>query len=165
MSINDNVNPIDLAILRLESLTFRAQQYMDANMMDEAIREILDPMKNLASSRGHAQDYIDSMEIVKLGFMKIAFVIRGDRLTNTGIPINQLLEFGWQGPYVIEGNPWLVWTGGIYGPGTHFALHVEHPGFPGYHMIESMNNWGFIEVFAFKLIEKTSKYLEETAFN
>lgn len=164
MSIDDSINPIDLAILRLETLSFRAQKFIDANIVDHAIREILDPMKRLASSRGHAQQFVDAMEIVKLDFMRIGFKIRGDELTATGIPINKLLEFGWV-EHEIFGNPWLVWTGGRYGPGTHFAYgSVHHPGFLGYHMIQSMSNWGFIEMFAFKLIAATSSYLEATAF-
>lgn len=163
MSFGESINPIDLAILRLETLSFRAQKFIDDNMMDVAIKEILDPMRRLASSRGHAQQFIDAMELRKLDFMKIAFVIKGDELTATGISINKLLEFGWRAN-TIFGNPWLVWTGGKYGPGFHFALQVDHPGFLGYHMISSMENWGFVEMFAFKLIKKTSDYLEATAF-
>lgn len=164
MSIEDSINPIDLAILRLETLSFRAQKFIDANMVNYAIREILDPMKRLATSRGHAQQFIDAMEIVKLDFMRIGFKIRGDELTATGIAINKLLEFGWR-ENEIFGNPWLVWTGGKYGPGYHFAYgSVQHPGFPGYHLLESLTNWGFIERFAFTLIEATSNYLEATAF-
>jgi len=159
----DEVNPIDLAILRLETLTFRAQQYIDQNIVDVGIREILDPMKRLASSRGLAQSYIDSFEIKKMGFMKIGFVINAAGLTVTGISINKLLEFGWR-EHDITFNPIGHWTGGKYGPGDHFAALVHHPGFQGYHMLVTMQNWGFVEVFAFKLIEQTSKYLEATSF-
>ena len=162
--LDQHIGVVDLAILRLETLSFRAQKFMDQNMMDFAIREILDPMKSIASSRGHAQSFIDSMTIVKLDFMKIGFAISYDRKTATGIPINKLLEFGWDGPYEINGNPWLHWTGGKYGAGDHFAQSVTHPGFIGYHMLDTLNNWGFIQIFALKLMAATSAYLEATAF-
>jgi len=160
----DDVDPLDLAMLRLDSIPFRAQQYMDANMIDVAIQEILDPMKSLSTSRKYAQSYTDSMSIVKMGFLKIGFAIDYDRVTPNGIPINKLLEFGWDGPYEIHGNPWLHWTGGKYGAGDHFAKTVTHPGFSGYHMLHSLENWGFVDQFLFVLIEKTANYLESTAF-
>lgn len=47
-------------------------------------------------------------------------------------PMGQLyviLEEEGSDPHEIEGNP-LHWTGGKYGPGEHFAMKVDHPGFP-----------------------------------
>ena len=133
-------------------------------MVDHAIREILDPMKSLALQRGLAQSYIDSMSIVKLGFMKVGFAIDLTAKTFTGIPINKLLEYGWEGGYEISGNPWLHWTGGKFGPGDHFAQTVTHPGFIGYNMLVSLENWGFINFFVVKLVIDTANYLEATAF-
>lgn len=156
---------IDLAILRLETASDRATQFMDNNMMDFAIREIEDPMKSIATSRGLAQSFIDAMHIEKIGTLKLAFVINLDKKTPTGIPINKLLEFGWDGPYDIHFNPIGHWTGGKYGPGHHFAAMVTHPGFKGYHMIETLENWGFIERFAAKLIQATTDYLRSTSFS
>ena len=159
---------IDLAILRLETVSNRAAQFMDNNMMDFAIREIEDPMKSIATSRRHAQSFIDSMHVIKMGYMKIGFAIDLTAKTPTGIPINKLLEFGWPGPYEIHGNPWLAWTGGKYGPGPHIIAEpafVTHPGFRGYHMIATLENWGFIERFVSKLIEATTDYLRSTAFS
>jgi hypothetical protein len=167
MSSEEKIGVIDLALLRLETLSDRAQQFIDTNMMDYAIREILDPMKNLAFSRGFAQSFIDSMSIVKIGFMQVGFAINYDRKTATGIPLNKLLEFGWNEFDITSSypnGPMLHWTGGKYGPGDHFAYAVHHPGFIGYHMFHSLENWGFIEIFAFKLIKATSEYLEATAF-
>ena len=158
------INVIDLAILRLETVSDRAAQFMDNNMMDFAIREIEDPMKSLATSRGLSQSFIDAMHIIKMGYMKIGFAIDLTARTSSGIPINKLLEFGWPGPYEIYGNPWLVWTGGKYGPGYHFATMVTHPGFRGYNMLHSLENWGFIEIFVLKLIRATTDYLRSTAF-
>ena len=160
----EQVNPIDLAILRLETVSERAAQFMDSIMMDVAIREILDPMKSLANSRGISQRFIDAMEIRKTGFMQVAFVINYIPGPN-GIALNKLLEFGWgQGGYTITFNPVGVWTGGIYGPGFHFAHSVEHPGFQGYNMLISLQNWGFIESFVIKLVSETTKYLEAVSF-
>ena len=164
---DQQISMVDLAILRLESLSMRAQQFMDQNMMDYAIREILDPMKNLATGRGVAQSYIDSMSIVKLGFLKIGFQVDYTRKTATGIPVNKLVEFGWD-EFDINSSypngPMLHWTGGKYGPGNHFAAAAHHPGFMGYQMFASLENWGFIEIFIVKLMAATSMYLEETAF-
>ena len=157
-------NVIDLAILRLETVSDRAAQFMDNNLMDFAIREIEDPMKSLATSRGLAQSFIDAMHVVKTGFMKLSFQIDLTARTSTGIPINKLLEFGWPGPYEIHFNPIGHWTGGKYGPGDHFASMVTHPGFRGYNMLHSLENWGFIEIFVIKLVRATTDYLRSTAF-
>jgi hypothetical protein len=165
--LDQHVGVIDLAILRLETLSFRAQKFIDMNMMNFAIREILDPMKNLALARGVAQSFIDSMSIVKLDFMKVGFQINYDRKTATGIPVNKLVEFGWNEFDITSSypnGPMLHWTGGRFGPGNHFAYSTHHPGFQGYHMLQSLENWGFIEIFAIKLIHATSEYLEATAF-
>lgn len=168
MSSDLQTGLLDIAILRLETLPMRAQQYIDQNILDVAIREILDPMKSIATQRGLAQSFIDAMEIRKTGFMQVAFVINYIPGRN-GIALNKLLEFGWgDGGYDIDANPegpMLTWTGGKYGPGFHFAWHVNHPGFRGYHIITSLEHWGFMEVFAFALIRQTSQYLEATAFS
>lgn len=163
-SLENNINVIDLAILRLETLSFRAQKYIDSIIVEEAIRHILDPLKNLASSRRHAQSFIDSLEIIKLDFMRVGLSISLDKKTSNGIPINKLLEFGWSGPYEITFNPIGHWTGGSYGSGDHFAASVVHPGFQGYHLLDSLQNWGFVNRFAESIIQKTSDYLERTAF-
>lgn len=156
-------NVIDLAILRLETVSDRAAQYMDSNMMDFAIREIEDPLKSIATQRGVSQRFIDAIHIIKFGFMKIALKI--DHIPGpNGMPLNKLLEFGWDGPYEINFNPIGHWTGGKYGPGDHFAASVTHPGFIGYNIIRSLENWGFIEIFASKLIKDTTEYLRSTAF-
>jgi len=161
--LDQHIGVVDLAILRLETLSFRAQKFIDANILDFAIREILDPIKNIAVSRGYSQSFIDSLSIVKLDFMQVGFAISLDRKTANGIPLNKLLEYGWQ-PNEHYGNPWMHWTGGKYGPGDHFAQHTHHPGFIGYHILFTLENWGFIEVFAMKLMAATSQWLEATAF-
>ena len=165
--LDQQISMVDLAILRLESLSMRAQQFMDQNMVDFATREILDPMKNLATGRGVAQSFIDSMSIVKIGFLQIGFSLDYSRKTATGIPVNKLVEFGWEDFDIhssYPNGPMLHWTGGKYGPGNHFAASTHHPGFIGYNMFQSLENWGFIEVFAIKLMIATSQYLEATAF-
>lgn len=166
--LDQHIGIVDLAILRLETLSFRAQKFIDANMMDFAIREILDPMRNLAVSRGVAQSFIDAMSIIKMDFMKVGFAINYDRKTPNGIPINKLVEFGWQEHDIHSSypqGPMLHWTGGKYGSGDHFAASVHNPGFKGYNMMQSLENWGFIEMFAYKLLKATSDYLERTAFS
>ena len=156
---------LDLAVLRLETLSGRAQQFMDAHMVDVAIREILDPMKRLAASRGVSQRFIDAMTIRKLGFMKVAFVI--DYIPGpNGIALNKLLEFGWSEHWIqpldpINGPQALHWMqNGI----DYFSMGHIVRGFRGYTMIFSMQTWGFVDRFVIRLVTMTSVYLEETAF-
>lgn len=156
-----------VADIRLESLEHRAMLFMDKNLLDVAIQEVLDPLRNLAISRQHSQVFIDAIRIEKTGFLKFRIFI--DYIPGRdGIALNILLEKGWSGPYQIVSDwpfgPKLHWTGGKYGPGDHFALMTTHPGFPGYHLLESMNNWGFVDRMIQKLISMTNKWLQETAF-
>ena len=71
----NSFNALDLTSMRLEFAPIRVADWIDKNMVDYAIRDILDPMKRLATSRKHAQRFIDALEIVKLAPLKIAFII------------------------------------------------------------------------------------------
>lgn len=151
----------DLAILRLETLSWRTRQFMDARMIDLAIEEIIDPMKRLATSRRHAQIFIDAIRIKKLGFLKFAIVI-DEFLTPTGEPLNIFLEFGWSEFFTAPVNVIaLHWTGGGM---DFFSKGHWIRGFPGYHMLESMKDWGFVDRFHLRLISETNQWLETSRF-
>jgi len=159
----DTFDALSLASLRLESAPIRAADWIDRNMVDYAIRDILDPMKSLASSRKHAQRYIDSLHIIKLGPLQLAFVINfipGP----FNEPLNVFLEFG-TAPHDIYGNPWLAWPvpGGVH-IGYHQFKPVKHPGFRGYNMLASLKNWGFVDKWAENLINGATHYLQENSF-
>ncbi len=57
-----------------------------------------------------------------------------------------------------------VWTGGKYGPGYHTAPHVFHPGFRGYHLFDSVKNWGFVDRFLDKVAYETEQYMKSVKF-
>ncbi len=75
MSQEFTLGIFDLAILRVSMFSMRTQAFMDSRMIDLAIQEIEDPMKRLASSRRHAQIFIDAIKIKRLGFLKFAIII------------------------------------------------------------------------------------------
>lgn len=133
--------------LRLESAIPRAKQYMDIICVDVAIREILDPLKAEAQSRKLAQSYIDHFSIEKTGFIKIDLI--------NDHPISQWLEYG-TGPHVIEGNLAFEIDGE-----TIFTNKVDHPGFPGYHIIDDKINELSLN-YSTKLSHEASDYLERS---
>lgn len=162
MSLEQNtIGIFDLAILRLSMFSMRTQAYMDSRMIDLAIQEILDPLKRLAASRQHAQIFIDALEIRKLGFLKFAIVLN-EFFTPTRLPLNILLEFGWSEFFTAPVNVLaLHWTG----EGRDFFSKGHWVrGFPGYHLIDSMNDWGFVDHFHLRIIAETNKWLEDTKF-
>jgi len=152
---------LDVAILRLETVSLRLASYMDTKMVDIAIQEILDPLKSLARSRGHAQIFIDALEIRKIGYMKLAVVLN-EFLTPTGMPLNILLEKGWIEHYIAPVNVFaLHWTeAGAH----HFSRGHWVRGFRGYDLLGSMDRWGFVERFYLRIIKDAEKYLEATKF-
>ena len=150
---------LDVAILRLETVSLRLAAYMDTKMVDIAIQEILDPLKSLARSRGHAQIFIDALEIRKIGHMKLAIVLN-EFLTPTGMPLNILLEKGWSEHFIAPVNVFaLHWTAN----GSHYFSkgHMVR-GFIGYDLLGSMDRWGFVERFYLRIIKDAEKYLEAT---
>ncbi len=149
--------------MRLEFAPIRVADWIDKNMVDYAIRDILDPMKRLATSRKHAQRFIDALDIVKLAPLKIAFVI--NKIPGPfGEPLNIFLEFGTI-PHDIFGVPYLAWPipGGVH-IGIHDKKPVKHPVFPGYNILVSLKNWGFGDKWTENLINGASQYLKENSY-
>ena len=157
------------AMLRLESAPTRARDWINQNKIDYAIREILDPMKSLMTSRGNAQSVIDAWRVEDAGFMKIELV--------NDHKFAYLTEHGW-GDYDVypkgSGAQFMGMSkefkekyGGAnvlkfqMGGETIFAAHTHPRGFAGYKIIESIENWGFYERFLEKLIDGANQGLQE----
>jgi len=145
------------AMLRMESAPTRAADWINQNKIDYAIRELLDPMKSLMTSRGNAQSVIDAWRVEDAGFMKVELV--------NDHPFADLTEFGW-GDYDVYplgkengGADTLKfnWQGGI-----HFSKHTHPRGFKGYNILESLENWGFYDRFLEKIIDGANKWLLES---
>jgi len=153
--------------LRLGDADERASKYADSKVVDWFIEEVYDPIISLATSRGHAQSFIDAMFVIKVGFLNVQLAAK-PLLTETGLDLFEMLENGWGiGGYDInpkDPDGMLVWTGGKYGPGRHSAKHVYHPGFPGYNLMESVKNWGFVEKFSARVASETERYMESVKF-
>lgn len=159
----NSFNALDLTTMRLEFAPIRVADWIDNHMVDYAIRDILDPMKRLATSRKHAQRFIDALDIVKLAPLKLAFIIHNIP-GPFNEPLNIFLEFGTR-PHDIFGVPYLAWSipGGVH-IGIHDVKPVKHPGFRGYHLLVSLKNWGFVDQWIENLINGASQYLKENAY-
>lgn len=157
---------LDITVVRGKTVIYRAEAFIDANIVDFAIREILDPAKHLATSRRHAQSFIDHLKIEKTGWMKIQLV--QDLEGPNGLPLGVMLEKGWgHGGYFIfpknfpEGRLNFYWEKiGRY-VSLPFALH---PGFEGYALFDNIIWWGFVQRFRDRLIDATNEYMQRTVF-
>lgn len=145
------------AMLRLESAPTRARDWINQNKIDYAVREILDPMRDLMVSRGHAQSVIDKWRVEDAGFMKIELV--------NDHPYADLTEYGWDDYDVY---PLGKENGGAdalkiptKGGGFYFSKHTHPKGFRGYGIIESATNWGFFDRFLEKIIQGANAWLIE----
>lgn len=174
MSVNFERSPLSgpslLAVprLRLGDADERASRYVDTKIVDWFIQEVYDPIISLGTSRGLSQRYLDAIHVVKAGYLNVQ-LLADEVLTPSGLDLWTMLEEGWGfGGYDINAkNPseqWLVWTGGKYGPGYHSAPHVFHPGFRGYHLFDSVKNWGFVDRFLDKVAYETEQYMEKVKF-
>jgi len=153
--------------LRLNDADERASKYADENIVNWFIQEVYDPIVSLATSRGHAQRFIDALFVVKVGFLNVQLAAK-ELVTETGLDLFEMLENGWGiGGYDInpeDPDGLLVWTGGKYGPGRHSAKRVYHPGFKGYNLMESVKNWGFVDKFSARVAFETQQYMESVKF-
>jgi len=147
MSLN-----LDVTKMRLEGVVGRAFDFIDTIIVDTAIREILDPMRDLEVSRLHAQGFIDSWQLEKTGYCAIELI--------NEFPYAHLLEYGWSEAWVepVEKLA-LHWTDP---QGDHFSKGHWRRGFNGYHMIEVIWILGFYDHFQDSLIEQANRFLEDT---
>jgi len=161
----ERISATDIPLLRLESAEYRTEQYIDSICVDTAIQEIIDPMKDEAHQRGLAQSFIDSIHVVKTGWMSVEIV--EDYINSEGKPLGLWLEKGTK-PHIIRpkypgvpGKPQELWwrKDGKW----HHAKQVMHPGFVGYHLFD-MLQFLYFDRYRLALIKKTNAYLEATKF-
>lgn len=129
---------LEYARNRLENSEKRIQTFIDENIVDWSIENILQPTQKIALEFGLNQNALNGMEIVKDGFMKAKMIweYRGP----DDVPLHIFLEKGFK-PHNIEaigkllgGADFLKWkdkTGK-----NIFRKKVRHPGFEGYHILE-----------------------------
>lgn len=157
------------AMLRLESAPTRARDWINQHKIDYATRYILDPIRDLMISRGHAQSVIDRWRVEDTGFMKLELV--------NDHPYIDLLEYGW-GDYDVypkgKGSQFSKISDEFAAEHTgadvlrfhwqgkwHFAKHTHPRGFNGYHILDSAENWGFFDRFLERIIDGANKFLQE----
>jgi len=144
------------AMLRLQSAPTRALDWINQNKIDYAIREILDPIRNLQTSRGHSQGFIDAWRIEDTGFLKMELV-NDHRFAD-------LLEYGWEDydVYPLGKDNGGADTLKFHWQGKwHFSKHTHPRGFPGYNIIESADNWGYFDRFLERIIDGANRWLQE----
>jgi len=149
MSANPNPLP---SIIQMASYSDQAKNYMDSILVDVAVEEIMDPLRNAYLSKGAAQSYIDSFSIVKQGFLKMTL--------ENNHRFAQWLEDGTE-PHIIEptkDKKALHWSNSS---GEHFAKIVHHPGFGGYNVLGYMLP-GLINRFIIVLVKRTNEFLDRS---
>ena len=147
---------LDLTMLRLQSAPTRALDWINQNKIDYGVREILDPIKTLGTSRKHAQSFLDRWRLEDTGFLKMELINDHE--------FADLLEYGWADYDVY---PLGKENGGAdalhyFYRGRWWTMKHTHPkGFRGYHIIESAENWGFFDKFLEKIIDGANQWLQE----
>jgi hypothetical protein len=144
------------AMLRLQSAPTRALDWIETHKIDYAIKYILDPMRDLQTSRGHAQSVIDRWQVNNTGYLTM-------ELVNDHKYID-LLEYGWDDYDVYplgEANGGKEALKFFWKGQWHIRKHTHPRGFRGYHIINSAENFGFFERFLNALIDGANRWLQE----
>lgn len=152
---------LDVASMRLESLEFRTEAFIDSICVDVFIREVQDPLKEIATSKGHAQRFIDSIQVKKMAFMTPAIGL--GYTDSKGNPLGIWLEKGTK-PHRIPklGKVTMLkfyWE--KLGKWVKFP-HVMHPGFIGYHLLDELPP--LMQRYANEISKQTNIFLEKTRF-
>lgn len=110
----------------------RGQDEDVEKVLDSAANVYIDAVKEIAPRSGQSRGegtYRNSIKVLAggkgfriVGSDKIVTSLSNGKWYNLG----SILENG-SSKHIIEGNP-LMWTGGKYGTGFHFAMRVQHPG-------------------------------------
>jgi len=160
------MSPLDVAALRGDTVIERAEMFLDQIIVDEGIKELLDPLKEIAHERGASQGFIDSLTLTKWGFMQIAIAL--DYVSDDGKPLGLWLEKGTKKHWL---EPLWMHGGDPEGPGSlhwtkdgknYFSMGHMHPGFEGYHILPLIKL--LFPKFQTKVINRTNDFLERTRF-
>ena len=145
------------AMLRLQSAPTRALDWIETHKIDYAVQYILDPMRDLQTSRGNAQSVIDKWRVENTGYLKLDLVNDHKYV--------HLLEYGWDDydvyPKGKENDGADALKIPMMGGGFYFSGHTHPRGFRGYNIINSAENFGFFERFLERLIEGANRWLQE----
>lgn len=147
---------LDITQLRLQSAPTRALDWMNMHMIDYGIRHLLDPIRTLATSRGHSQGFIDAFRLEKTGYLKME-VVNDHKYAD-------LLEYGWDDYDVYakgKENGGADWLRFVEDGVVKFRKHTHPKGFKGYNILSSADNWGFYQKFLDALIDGANKWLQE----
>ena len=153
-----------IAVLRLESGPLRSKLYMEHIMLETAIQEIVDPLKDIYTQLGAAQSFIDSIKVEISKTLTIDLVIEH--------PIAKWLEYGTD-PHFIDAveaeflvfqfrktSKWF--SSKANDTGYWFKGEtVYHPGFTGYQMLAILLKT-FAQNYARQVVFKTQQYLERS---
>lgn len=144
--------------MRLESVDFRAEQYIDMNLVDWMDKTIVDEIKAFAHAAGVPEEYLSSVKIVKTGWMKAQVELE---YVKNGKPLGIYFEQGTP-PHKIFGNPVLRFFWDKVGKWVTFGK-VNHPGQKDLRIMERSEKAGLTRLSSM-IPDKTSKYLDEVKF-
>jgi len=130
---------LDFTRLRLDNASQRVNRLIDDNIVLWTEQEIADKIRNTARSLGLSERVINAITVEKTGFMKadLVFDLRGPK----DEPLDEFLENGFAA-HDIEakgkesgGAESLSWVNEF--GNRVFRVRVHHPGFRGYHFMET----------------------------
>ena len=144
-------------IQNLQGISKEVADIIDAGLQDWTDKTIGQACRNLAKSKGLSDNVVSNIKTVKTGYCDVDVVF--DYAVG-GKPVGMWLEKGFgSGGYDIYPRhaKFLHWVtsenAGVFFPqfnrvsGTlemhHYALHVRHPGFAGYHFMEDGYKQGY----------------------
>lgn len=141
--------------LRLDSVDFRAEQFIDQNLTIWAEETIVSKIEEIAKSIGVPEEYLNSVQIVKSGWMKVEVILD---YTKDGKPLGIWFENGTEA-HGILGNPFLrffwekiqKWV---------VLRKVKHPGTKAHHIMQRAEDEG-MNLLAGMIPDKTTNYLRE----
>jgi len=156
---------LDITRLRLDSASQRADRFIDNNIVTWVNEEITEQIRDTVRALGLSERVINAITTEKTGFMKadVVFDLRGPN----DEPLDEFLENGFA-PHDIEakgkeqgGADVLSWIDQF---GTRkFAKRVRHPGFIGYHFMETGERQ-FTPELTRRIEKETSEFMQKERF-
>jgi len=119
------------------TITKKIKAFINKNIVDWVDYTVAHECRMEARYNGLPEHLVEGIVTKKDGYMgavvKNTYKIKGKK---KNVPIGRLVNDGWgKGGYDIFGKPVLRWVD--MSGNVHFATKVHHPGFKGYHFMES----------------------------